>query len=90
MTIKKRWYRLRNIKKQGTTILLIEQNANQALKIADRAYVLATGTIKLSGTGAELLTDQAVRVAKLTTLLIVTKITLEAFLVVTFTTKSLF
>lgn len=90
MTIKKRWYKLRNIKKQGTTILLIEQNANQALKIADRAYVLATGTIKLSGTGAELLTDQAVRVAKLTTLLIVTKITLEAFLVVTFTTKSLF
>ena len=53
------------IKKQGTTILLIEQNANQALKIADRAYVLATGTIKLSGTGAELLTDQAVKQAYL-------------------------
>lgn len=56
---------IEEIKKQGTTILLIEQNANQALKIADRAYVLATGTIKLSGTGAELLTDQAVKRAYL-------------------------
>lgn len=56
---------IEEIKKQGTTILLIEQNANQALKIADRAYVLATGTIKLSGTGAELLTDQAVKQAYL-------------------------
>lgn len=52
---------IEEIKKQGTTILLIEQNATQALKIADRAYVLATGTIKLSGTGTELLTDQAVK-----------------------------
>ena len=65
MTIKKWWYKLRNIKKKGTTILLIEQKATQALKIADRAYVLATGTIKLSGTGAELLTDQAVKQAYL-------------------------
>ena len=56
---------IEEIKKQGTTILLIEQNANQALKIADRAYVLTTGTIKLSGTGAELLTDQAVKQAYL-------------------------
>lgn len=56
---------IEEIKKQGTTILLIEQNANQALKIADRAYVLATGTIKLSGTGTELLTDQAVKQAYL-------------------------
>ncbi|UNL43595.1 ABC transporter ATP-binding protein [Ligilactobacillus agilis] len=56
---------IEEIKKQGTTILLIEQNANQALKIANRAYVLATGTIKLSGTGAELLTDQAVKQAYL-------------------------
>lgn len=56
---------IEEIKKQGTTILLIEQNATQALKIADRAYVLATGTIKLSGTGAELLTDQAVKQAYL-------------------------
>ena len=54
---------IEEIKKQGTTILLIEQNATQALKIADRAYVLATGTIKLSGTGTELLTDQAVKQA---------------------------
>ncbi|MDK6810447.1 ABC transporter ATP-binding protein [Ligilactobacillus agilis] len=56
---------IEEIKKQGTTILLIEQNATQALKIADRAYVLATGTIKLSGTGTELLTDQAVKQAYL-------------------------
>ncbi|WP_270312634.1 ABC transporter ATP-binding protein [Ligilactobacillus agilis] len=56
---------IEEIKKQGTTILLIEQNATQALKIADRAYVLATGTIKLSGTGAELLTDQTVKQAYL-------------------------
>lgn len=56
---------IEEIKKQGTTILLIEQNATQALKIADRAYVLATGTIKLSSTGTELLTDQAVKQAYL-------------------------
>ncbi len=45
------------INKQGVTVLLIEQNANMALKIADYAYVLETGTITMSGTGAELLAD---------------------------------
>ncbi|MGZ3743186.1 MAG: ABC transporter ATP-binding protein [Pseudobdellovibrionaceae bacterium] len=46
---------------EGMTILLVEQNANQALKISDRAYVLETGKITLSGTGQELLSNDEVR-----------------------------
>ncbi|MEY8385744.1 ABC transporter ATP-binding protein [Oscillospiraceae bacterium 38-13] len=53
------------INKQGVTVLLIEQNANMALKIADLAYVLETGNITLSGTGAELLANEKVREAYL-------------------------
>jgi len=53
------------INRQGVTILLIEQNANMALKIADLAYVLETGNITLSGTGAELLADEKVKEAYL-------------------------
>lgn len=53
------------IQKQGKTVLLIEQNANMALKIADLAYVLETGTITMSGTGAELLADEKVKEAYL-------------------------
>ena len=53
------------INKQGVTVLLIEQNANMALKIADLAYVLETGNITLSGTGAELLADEKVKEAYL-------------------------
>ena len=53
------------INRQGVTILLIEQNANMALKIADLAYVLETGSITMSGTGAELLADQRVKEAYL-------------------------
>nr|WP_325205075.1 ABC transporter ATP-binding protein [uncultured Oscillibacter sp.] len=53
------------INKQGVTVLLIEQNANMALKIADLAYVLETGNITMSGTGAELLADEKVREAYL-------------------------
>jgi len=49
----------------GTTILLVEQNATKALKIADRAYVLETGRITLSGTGAELAQSDEVRKAYL-------------------------
>lgn len=49
------------IKSQGTTILLIEQNAKQALAVADRGYVLAIGTLKLTGTGTDLLADPAVQ-----------------------------
>ena len=47
------------------TVLLIEQNANMALKIADLAYVLETGNITMSGTGAELLADERVKEAYL-------------------------
>ena len=56
---------IREINRQGVTILLIEQNANMALKIADLAYVLETGTITMSGTGAELLADEKVKEAYL-------------------------
>ena len=54
-----------SINKQGTTILLIEQNANMALSIASRAYVLETGNITLSGSAAELAKDDRVRRAYL-------------------------
>ena len=53
------------INKQGVTILLIEQNANMALKIAHTAYVLETGTITMSGTGSELLADERIKEAYL-------------------------
>jgi branched-chain amino acid transport system ATP-binding protein len=53
------------IKEQGTTVLVIEQNANMALSIADRGYVLETGEVVTSGTGAELLASEEVRKAYL-------------------------
>ena len=53
------------INKQGTTVLLVEQNAKMALAIADRAYVLETGKITLEGTGKELAADERVRKAYL-------------------------
>ena len=56
---------IRQINAQGVTVLLIEQNANMALKVADYAYVLETGRIGLSGTGKELLTNDDVRKAYL-------------------------
>ena len=56
---------IREINKNGTTVLLIEQNANMALKAANYAYVLETGSITLSGTGAELLANEQVRKAYL-------------------------
>jgi len=56
---------IQEINRQGVTILLIEQNANMALKIADLAYVLETGHITLSGTGAELLVNEKVKEAYL-------------------------
>ena len=56
---------IRTINRQGVTVLLIEQNANMALKIADLAYVLETGNITMSGTGAELLADENVKEAYL-------------------------
>ena len=56
---------IQKINAQGTTILLIEQNAHQALAIADRGYVIASGEIQLSGTGKELLNDPQVKRAYL-------------------------
>ncbi len=56
---------IREINRQGVTILLIEQNANMALKTADLAYVLETGTITMQGTGAQLLADESVKEAYL-------------------------
>ncbi len=56
---------IEEIKAQGTTVLLIEQNANMALSIADRGYVLETGKIVLEGTGQELLTSESVKKAYL-------------------------
>ena len=58
---------IRQINRQGVTILLIEQNANMALKVADKAYVMETGRITLSGTGRELLSNDAVKAAYLGT-----------------------
>jgi branched-chain amino acid transport system ATP-binding protein len=52
---------IKEINQQGTTILLVEQNAFQALKIADKAYVLETGSVVLSGTGQELLNSSEVQ-----------------------------
>jgi len=56
---------IRRLRQDGMTILLVEQMANQALAVADRAYVIETGTITLEGTGAELLRDERVRSAYL-------------------------
>ena len=56
---------IKELNETGTTILLVEQNANKALEISDRAYVLETGNITLSGTGVELAQSDEVRKAYL-------------------------
>jgi branched-chain amino acid transport system ATP-binding protein len=56
---------VRELKESGTTILLVEQNAQSALELADQAYVLETGRVVLSGPGRELLHDEGVRKAYL-------------------------
>ncbi|MBR5137694.1 MAG: ABC transporter ATP-binding protein [Clostridia bacterium] len=56
---------IQEIHKSGTTILLVEQNANKSLAISDRAYVLETGNIVLSGTGKELLASEEIKKAYL-------------------------
>ncbi len=56
---------IRDINESGTTILLVEQNARMALQIAHRAYVLETGSIVLSGTGAELMNSEEIKKAYL-------------------------
>ena len=58
---------IKNLHKTGTTILLVEQNAQMALSIADRGYVMETGRIVTGGTGKELLRDDAVKKAYLGT-----------------------
>ena len=58
---------IKEINRQGVTILLIEQNANMALRIADRGYVLETGRISMTGSGMELLNDESVKAAYLGT-----------------------
>lgn len=56
---------LRELTKSGMTIFLVEQNANHALKLSDRGYVMVNGQIRLTGSGAELLSNQEVRKAYL-------------------------
>ena len=56
---------IRDVNESGMTVLLVEQNAKQALEIADRAYVLETGTISMSGDASELAADEKVRAAYL-------------------------
>ena len=56
---------IRVIRESGTTVLLVEQNAQKALSIADRAYVLETGAISLSGKSSDLINDESVRKAYL-------------------------
>jgi branched-chain amino acid transport system ATP-binding protein len=56
---------IREINQAGVTVLLVEQNAQQALSLADRGYVLETGEIVLDGTGDDLLADDRIRAAYL-------------------------
>ena len=56
---------IKDLNQKGSTILLVEQNAQMALSVADRAYVLETGHVVMDGTGAELLTNERVRSAYL-------------------------
>ncbi|CAK0776268.1 branched chain amino acid/phenylalanine ABC transporter ATP binding subunit LivF [uncultured Gammaproteobacteria bacterium] len=65
LLVKEVYEAIRKLKAQGTTIFLVEQNAHAALAIADRAYVIETGAVVLTGTGQELLADPRVREAYL-------------------------
>lgn len=56
---------IKTINKEGITVLLIEQNANMALKVADKGYVMETGVIKMEGTGADLLANEEIKEAYL-------------------------
>ena len=56
---------IQEINKQGTTILLVEQNARMALAVCDRAYVMETGNIVLSGSGEELSRSEQIQKAYL-------------------------
>ena len=63
LVIKEIFKIIREINSKGVTVLLVEQNANMALKVADLAYVLETGNIKMQGTGMELLENPEIREA---------------------------
>lgn len=65
LVIKNIFYIIQDINRRGVTILLIEQNANMALKVADLAYVLETGKITMTGSGKELLENPEVKAAYL-------------------------
>jgi len=65
MLVKAIFQTIREINEQGVTILLVEQNARAALKLADKGYVLETGNIVLEGTAEELMRDERVRKAYL-------------------------
>ena len=65
MLVKEIFNIIKEINESGTTVLLVEQNANMALSIADKAYVLETGRIALAGTAQELASSEAVRKAYL-------------------------
>lgn len=65
LLVKEIFHIIKEVHKQGITVLLVEQNAKMALAIADRAYVLETGKITLSGTGRELLNNEKVKKAYL-------------------------
>ncbi|MBR1591116.1 MAG: ABC transporter ATP-binding protein [Acidaminococcaceae bacterium] len=65
LVIKEIFNIIRRINESGTTVLLVEQNANMALKVAHHAYVLETGRIKMEGSGKELLEDEEIKEAYL-------------------------
>lgn len=65
IVVKQIFSTLRELAKSGMTIFLVEQNANHALRLSDRAYVMVTGEIRMTGTGEELLGNQEVREAYL-------------------------
>ncbi|WP_375737870.1 ABC transporter ATP-binding protein [Pseudomonas boanensis] len=65
IVVKQIFQTLRDLASEGMTIFLVEQNANHALKLSDRSYVMVTGEIRMTGTGQELLEDPQVRAAYL-------------------------
>ena len=65
LLVKEIFHIIKEVHKQGISVLLVEQNAKMALAIADRAYVLETGKITLSGTGRDLLNNEKVKKAYL-------------------------
>ena len=67
LLVKEIFTTIQEVNREGVTILLVEQNANMALKTADRGYVLETGRITLTGSGQELLTNEDVKKAYLGT-----------------------